>query len=636
MVFLWAIGTVAAFDSAEPIGSSTILLVGEGDATGATVTLDGTPLTVASTESRTNPSRTYLQVAEPLGVGALVVTVDGDQFDRTLVSRSATIGTTATHPISPAIYGQAFATTDGYVQDHGVTVVRWGGNAVTTYNPFAEATNAGSDWYFENRDGGSADGWIQDVIAAGADALLTVPALDWVSKDTSSYSFSVATYGSQDNTDPWNPDAGNGLVGGNAITGNDPTDAYTPWTSDDVRDFLASLTTSPRFAAVDNELDITSGTHRDCHPEAMSYDEMRDRWLEYAGAIKDADSSIEVLGPTSCCWWFYWNSAAGAGDKSAHSNQDFLPWFLDEVAAADDSDGRRTLDHLDVHYYPEGVFNDDTSPATRALRLRSTRALWDATYTDESWIGTDKWASTQPQPNEVMLVPRLRDLVDAHYPGTGIALTEWNWGALDDLSGGLAVADVLGIFGREGMDVATMWTTAEEGAPASAAFLLYRQAGRPFADQSLASTVSDADLLGVYGATDEAGMTVVVVNKDPQADAVVDISGLPVGTATVRHFGGELDGAVVDDVDVELTDIVIVPAYAAVFLSIAGAGPDDTGSGPDDSGGGVGGGDDGSLDDSASDAPGDAKDDSGCGCGSRAPMSWGAIIAGCLAVRRRR
>jgi phosphatidylinositol glycan class B len=629
---LWWVATAAAFDAAEPIGSSTIVLYGSGDATSATVTLDGAPLAIASTQSRTDPERTYLVLSEPLHAGNLVVSA-GAKFERTLVSLSTTIGATPTHTIPPAIYGQAFAATDGYVQDHGVSVVRWGGNAVTTYNPFVQATNAGSDWYFENREGGSANLWIEDVMDAGAEALLTVPALDWVSKDKTSYSFSVATYGSQDGTDPWNSDAGNGLHNGNAIA-NDPTDAYTAWTSDDARTFVESLTTSPTFAAVDHELDIASSTHRDCHPDPMTYDELRDRWLEYARAIKDADDGIQLLGPTSCCWWFYWNSAAGGGDKSAHGNEDFLPWFLDEVADADASEGRRTLDHLDVHYYPEGVFNDDTSPATRAHRLRSTRSLWDPTYTDESWIGTDQWASTQPQPNEVMLVPRMRDLVDAHYPGTGIAITEWNWGALDDMSGGLAVADVLGIFGREGVDVATMWTTADEGSPASAAFLLYRQ-DRAFADGSLATTVSDADLLGVYAAVDDLGTTIVVVNKDPQNDAVIDVTGLPVGRATIRHFGGALAGTVVEDADVELADTLVVPAYAAVFLSVAGAGDTggtDAGSGDDGGGGDVGSG----ADDSASETPADEKSEGGCGCGSHAPAGWGAIIAACLAIRRRK
>ena len=270
---LWWVAAAAAFDAAEPIGSSTVVLYGTGDASSVTLTLDGAPLAIASTESRTNPERTYLQLSESLGAGDLVV---NGKFERTLVGQSATIGTTPTHTISPAIYGQAFAPTDGYVQDHGVSVVRWGGNAVTTYNPFLQATNAGSDWYFENRDGGSANLWIEDVMDAGADALFTVPALDWVSKDKTSYSFSVATYGAQDSTDPWNADAGNGLHNGKPIA-NDPTDAYTPWTSDDARTFVESLWTSPMFAAVDNELDIASSTHRDCHPDPMTYDEMRDR-----------------------------------------------------------------------------------------------------------------------------------------------------------------------------------------------------------------------------------------------------------------------------------------------------------------------------------------------------------------------
>ena len=49
---------------------------------------------------------------------------------------------------------------------------------------------------------------------------------------------------------------------------------------------------------------------------------------------------------------------------------------------------QRTLDILDIHYYPQasGVTSNKTDAATAALRLRSTRSLWDPTYTDESWI----------------------------------------------------------------------------------------------------------------------------------------------------------------------------------------------------------------------------------------------------------
>jgi hypothetical protein len=71
------------------------------------------------------------------------------------------------------------------------------------------------------------------------------------------------------------------------------------------------------------------------------------------------------------------SSAAGATDKANHDGQDFLPWFLDEMRWHDQQAGVRTLDVLDVHYYPEGLYNDDddVDPATAAHRLRSTRSL---------------------------------------------------------------------------------------------------------------------------------------------------------------------------------------------------------------------------------------------------------------------
>lgn len=55
---------------------------------------------------------------------------------------------------------------------------RWGGNAVTAYNPNGDFTNAGADWFFENRmaDEGNADDWMAWTSAAGSDTLMTIPA----------------------------------------------------------------------------------------------------------------------------------------------------------------------------------------------------------------------------------------------------------------------------------------------------------------------------------------------------------------------------------------------------------------------------------------------------------------------------
>ena len=78
-------------------------------------------------------------------------------------------------------------------------------------------------------------------------------------------------------------------------------------------------------------------------------------------------------------------------------------------------------------------------------------------------------------------------------------------------------------------------------------------------------------------------LTLVVVNKDPDRDFVLDLPGVR-GAATVRHFGGEADGSLLDDGAEDMDGQVVVPAFSAVFLAVAGESGDDTGSDGGDSG----------------------------------------------------
>ena len=102
--------------------------------------------------------------------------------------------TTVSTPISPLIYGVNWPPSASYIAQLGVTISRWGGNAVTAYNPFGDFTNAGNDWFFENRASDKADTWIGWIKAAGSQAMMTIPALDWVSKDDYSYSYPKTIY----------------------------------------------------------------------------------------------------------------------------------------------------------------------------------------------------------------------------------------------------------------------------------------------------------------------------------------------------------------------------------------------------------------------------------------------------------
>ncbi|MFI5041916.1 MAG: FG-GAP-like repeat-containing protein [Acidimicrobiales bacterium] len=151
-------------------------------------------------------------------------------------------------------------------------------------------------------------------------------------------------------------------------------------------------------------------------------------------------------------------------------------------------------------------------------RNRSTRSLWDPAYVDETWIA-----------DVVRLVPRLRQWVATSYPGTRTAITEYNWGAEGHINGATAQADVLGIFGREGLDMATRWVIPDASTPTYKAIKLFRNydgAGGAFGDTSLRASVPNPDELSAFAAVraSDGALTVMVVNKVLSGTTPVTVS----------------------------------------------------------------------------------------------------------------
>ena len=617
------------FTSAEPLGGDQLVLLGGGDPGSIAASLDDRPLAIGEAGLVGGPTRAAVHLDEPLGPGTLTIRSADGASSRRIEEVALTIGSEPTHSISPDIYGASFpegVPSREVLEWLGLRAARWGGNATAMYNPDRRATSLGADWYFMNEGLASSPGeWLTGMAAYVDRTLLTVPALDWVAADGASWAYSVEKYGEQQETAPGTDDAGNGvLASGTPITWNDPADAAAPWDSDQARRWLEGLETPPAVAAIGNETDIAALTHRATHPDPVGFAEQRDRFLDYAGAVKEALPEVAVSGPVSCCWTSYWRSADP--DDPDAAGADFLPWFLEQVAAADAASGRRSLDYLDIHYYPEGVFDGGSTPAEAAQRLRATRSLWDPGYVDESWIGLgDPVPFDQPLPDRVQLIPRMKALIDAHYPGTKLVISEWSFGAPDQLSGGLAAADALGIFGREGLDMAMFWPAPEPGSPAASAFRLFLDPERPFGDQSLPVSGFDPDRLGVYAALDGALLTLVAVNKDPQVDFL--LTGLPAGSASVRHFGGAAGARLIDDGELIVDGSFAVPAYSAVALTLS---PLDTEDDPliEDSGGA----------DSAArelDAPA-AGSGQRCGCSGPGAGGWWPLGLLPLLARRRR
>jgi hypothetical protein len=496
------------------------------------------------------------------------------------------------HPISPYIYGMNYAS-EAIAAELRLPVRRWGGNATSRYNWQNATTNTGSDWYYENVPEEDADDFIAQDRRTGTQSLITMPLIGWVAKqrlNSHPYDcgFKVSIYGPQQSVDPWDTDCGNGhALDGTHITGNNPLDTSlaitstfaSAWVEHLVATFGAASAGGVSFYNLDNEPMLWYDTHRDVHPAPTSYDELRDRALAYAAAIKQADPTAKTLGPVVWGWTAYFWSAldweSGGNwwehpqDRLAHGNVPFIEWYLQQMQAYETIHGVRLLDYVDVHYYPQadGVsLSPAGSASTQALRLRSTRALWDPTYTDESWIG-----------EPVQLIPRMKTWVAQNYPGTDLAITEYNWGAPEHINGALTQADVLGIFGREGLDLATLWGLPAADQPGMFAFRMYRNydgLGGAFGQTSLSAASSDQAQLSVYAArrTPDGALTIMVINKTSLSfTSTLTLAGFdPAPLAEVYHYSAADLSAIVHAADQPVTaagcEAVFPPNSITLFI----------------------------------------------------------------------
>ena len=440
--------------------------------------------------------------------------------------------------INPNIYGVAHATT-AQLNDLNSPLNRNGGNNTSRYNWQLNADNRGNDWYYESIGDSSSvagergDTFIFNAKAANAQAMLTFPTVGWVAKLGSNRnklaSFSINKYGAQTGNDwQWFPDAGNGiLTSGQFVPGTDPNDANVTSNSTFQQQWAQHLVTrwgsnangGLRYYILDNEPSIWHSTHRDVHPIGATMDEIRNKMIDYATKLKSVDSTALVVGPEEWGWSGYlfsgydqqYGSQHGWSflpDRNNHGGVDYLPWLLDQLHQNNLTTGVRLLDVFTVHYYPQGgEFSNDTSSAMQLRRNRSTRSLWDPNYVDETWIN-----------DRVKLIPRLKGWISSYYPGTAIGITEYNWGAEGHINGATTQADIYGIFGREGLDMAARWTTPDATTPTYKAMKMYRNYDgnkSTFGDTSVSTIVPNPDNVSAFSAkrSSDGALTVMLISK---------------------------------------------------------------------------------------------------------------------------
>ena len=438
--------------------------------------------------------------------------------------------TAARNPINPDIYGIVSYGLDAtFAAEIQVGNIRWGGDATSRYNWKVDSSNAGFDWYFVGGSGttsaptpgASADLMVNTYKPANAKALITIPILPYVNKSYAwNCSFPVSEYGAQTSTNPYvfpvvngtTETCGNSIAtvatnGSTQLTDNNVLANHIPnttalqqgWVQHLVSTFGAAASGGVKYYQLDNEPLGWSNTHRDVQPTAASYSTIVQLGQTYAAAVKQADSSALILGPSD------FTLGGWVGTPSQQGGLWAGQYYLQQMAAYEQSNHLRVLDYFDEHYY------FDTS--TPAAQLASTRTLWDPTYNGGTWV--EQYDFDGP----MQLIPRFKNWISTYYPGTRLSLSEYSIDSgQKSIVDAIAEMDVLGIYGREQLDFANMWSPPAPTDPIAYSFRMFRNydgLGGQFGDTSISAASSDQGSLSIYASqrTSDKAITILVINK---------------------------------------------------------------------------------------------------------------------------
>jgi hypothetical protein len=523
------------------------------------------------------------------------------------------------HPVSLEILGVNGSPDLGRIS---YPLVRWGGNATTRYNWQSDTHNTASDWFFMNIPDGSGapsasspETLVASSLGAGAQPLLTLGTIGWNPKSDRNkhWGFSVSAYGVQLQTEcsyfganppAWcTADAGNGRCNpaqnqtghcdaNGYIVGNNPLDTSEPstpqsqagWIDHLQQRFGMAAEGGVRYFALDNEPMLWNSTHRDVHPQPLSYDEIWQRTVAYASAIKAQDPQALILGPVTWGYCDLFGSAADncidGSDRAAHGGTPFVEWYLQQICSYQSMHGVRLVDYLDLHYYPQGAdivdFSDppnaSESAAASARRLRSLKELYDPAWTSESWL-SDLGTAAPWHYGKPALIPRVRAWIDSACPGTRLSISEYNWGADNGASSALAQAELLAIFAREGVDMAARWVSPLSGSLVERAFRFYLDydgLGNQVRGDSVRAVSASVDVLGAYAISQRGTHTFVMLfNKaTTMTTASVDLGTRLTGTWKRYAFSGSSELALVDSgtLDGNAINIADLPPRSASLL----------------------------------------------------------------------
>jgi fibronectin type 3 domain-containing protein len=474
-----------------------------------------------------------------------------------------TINPAQTKAISPYIYGINFysGVTGAPPQ---LTFDRAGGNRWTAYNWETNASNAGSDYLYENDDYLSSSAVPAEAVRSfiagdqsnGLASLMTVQLQGLVAGDEN---------GPVNVTNPPDLTRFKQVVDQKSTVSSAPFTIHPSTTNADVfmDEFVWALDqkfsgmgifganpTHPTFVSLDNEPELWNSTHLEVQgPNPVSSDDYIAKTITMTEALKNQFPDMVIFGPVHYGFQGIYN---WQGELSATPNG--TNWFPDKyltaLSAASATYGKPLVDVYDFHWYAEEYDADGNrsidltgttlTDAQVQLIVQSPRNLWDSTFTDST--NSNPWIYQELGNTPINLLGRLQAKINAEFPGMKISLTEYENGGWNHIAGTIAQADNLGIFGSQGVFAANFWPPNGTYSYALGGFRAFRDfdgAGANFGDTSLQATSSNVQNVMVYASSDSAtpGRFVFVAINRSTSSQVTAISGLALsGTAELYQM----------------------------------------------------------------------------------------------------
>jgi fibronectin type 3 domain-containing protein len=526
--------------------------------TGGPYTQVSAPATTSFTDAGLTNGTTYFYVVSALNsVGESANSAQASATPaNTPVDVTITINPANTKPISPYIYGLNFyfGETDPPPM---LTFDRDGGNRWTAYNWETNASNAGSDYLYENDDYLSSStvpaeavrSFIAQDQGANMASLVTVQMQGLVAGDES---------GPVSVTNPPDLSRFKTVVDKKSTVSAVPFTITPPTTDANVYmdEFAWALNqklpgifganpAQPTFLNLDNEPELWNSTHLEVQgPNPVTSDNYIAKTIALTQAIKDQFPNTIIFGPVHYGFQgiYNWQGELAATPSGANW---FPDKYLQAIKTASTTYGKPLVDVYDFHWYAE----DYDANGTRILDLTSTtltdaqvqlivqspRNLWDPAYTDAG--NSNPWIYQELGNTPINILGRLQSKINAENPGMKISVSEYESGGQNHIAGTIAQADNLGIFGAQGVFAASFWPPNGTYSYSLAGFRAFRGfdgASAIFGDTSLQSTSSNVQNVVVYASTDSTtpGRVVFVAINRSTTSQVTAITGQPLsGTA---------------------------------------------------------------------------------------------------------